>query len=146
MRQETDSLEAQALRSALSAAAETLASIFPCPFAEGRLLNGTGHFDNKSARCHARGLRRRRARPFVLEMVRFVASSRQAQSTESWDALASRWNSENEQHRYASGRSMKGAYYTAVRLNRGQDAVPGICTACVIEALSPKESDVSERS
>ena len=135
MREETHREKARRLDGSLSAAAEVLAAIGPCPFADGRPLHGTGHFDNRSPQCRARGLRQRRARPFVVEMMTFVEERRRADLSTQWEDLANEWNKGHELHRYVSGDSMREAYGNAVRRHRGGDAVPDVCRSCVLEDL-----------
>jgi hypothetical protein len=73
-------------------------------------------------------------------MVQFVTTEHMASPTASWNALAAKWNSLHDVHRYGSGCSMKGAYYTAVRLNRGERRVPDTCDACVLEVFYAQEA------
>ena len=145
MREETHREKARRLDESLSSAADVLAAIGPCPFAKGRPLAGTGHFDNQSPQCRARGLRRRRARPFVVEMMRFVEDRRLPAMTPSWEALASEWNKGHDLHMYASGESMREAYGNAVRRHHAGDLVPDACRACVLEDLRRRAGTRSAR-
>jgi hypothetical protein len=135
MREETHRDKAHRLDTSLSTAATALASISPCPFAPGRPLSGNGHYDNLSPQCRARGLRRRRARPFIVKMMEFVESRRDVDTSISWETLMSEWNSGHELHRYSSHESMREAYSNAVRRHRGGNPAPEVCRVCVLEDL-----------
>jgi hypothetical protein len=135
MKEESHRDQAHRLEESLTAAADVLASISPCPFAPGRPLDGSGHFDNLSPQCRARDLRRRRPRPFVFEMMRFVEANLEVDPGAAWEALRTDWNTHHELHLYSSSQSMREAYGNAVRRYRGSDGVPAICRSCVLEDL-----------
>ena len=135
MREESHRDQAHRLDSSLSAAADVLASVGPCPFAPGKPLDGSGHYDNRSPRCRARGKHRRKARPFIVEMMEFVEARRAKEPAPSWEKLRHEWNPGHELHRYGSADSMREAYSNAVRRHAAGNPAHEICRQCVLEHL-----------
>ena len=135
--------EPSPLEGSLAEAVRALAAIAPCPFAAGRPLDSVSHIDHRAPECPAHGLRRRKARPFVDEMRRFVEERREDTPTVSWDALVAEWNSGHEMHRYTNANSMREAYGNASR-RRGRDPVPDLCRTCVLEELRRRSRARSE--